>query len=162
MAQTATDLRLSSPAFAAGATVPRQYTADGADESPPLAWADPPAGTKAFALVCEDPDAPRGLFTHWVAFNLPADTRELGAGFPTGSTLPDGTVQGTNGFGKVGYGGPSPPPGPAHRYVFRLFALDAPLDLPAGATRDQVLKAMSGHVLGEGQLTGTYGRAKRG
>jgi Raf kinase inhibitor-like YbhB/YbcL family protein len=162
MAPSTTQMRLTSPAFESGGTIPQQYTADGHDESPALSWADPPPGTQSLALICEDPDAPRGLFTHWVVFNLPADTRELGKGFPKGGMLADGTVQGTNGFGRTGYGGPSPPPGKPHRYVFRLFALDKRLDLPAGASRDDVVNAMSDHVLGEGQLLGTYGRTKKG
>jgi Raf kinase inhibitor-like YbhB/YbcL family protein len=117
-----------------------------------------PAGTRSLALVCEDPDAPRGLFAHWVAFNLPADTVELGEGVPTKPSLPDDTVQGSNGFGKVGYGGPSPPPGKPHHYVFRLFALDTRLGLDSGTTHDRLINAMAGHVLGRGELVGTYRR----
>jgi len=144
---------LTSPAFRDGQAIPEQYTADGRNVPPPLAWGDPPAGTRAFALVCEDPDAPRGTFTHWVVANLPAETRELG-----GAALPGGATQGANDFGQVGYGGPAPPPGKPHHYVFRLLALDRPLDLPAGATKDQVRQAAKGHVLAEGRLVGTYGR----
>jgi len=151
-------LELTSPAFREGQPIPRQYTADGGNLSPPLRWPDPPGDTRGFALVCEDPDAPRGTFTHWVLFNLPPESRELGEGVPPEATLPDGTAQGTNDFGKVGYGGPSPPAGQPHRYVFKLHALDRPLDLPAGATKHQLLTALKGHVLAEGRLTGTYGR----
>jgi len=158
MAHTATDIRLTSPAFGPGDAIPRQYTGDGQDESPPLRWDHVPAGTKNLAVVCEDPDAPTGLFTHWLAFNLPAAARELGQGFPKEPTLPDGTVQGTNGFGKTGYNGPAPPRGKPHRYTFRVYALDAPLDLPPGAHRDDLATAMFDHVLGEGQLQGVYGR----
>jgi Raf kinase inhibitor-like YbhB/YbcL family protein len=151
-------LELTSAAFQEGAAIPERYTADGRNVSPPLKWRGAPAGTASLALVCEDPDAPRGTFTHWVAFNLPAGSRELGEGVPAEATLPNGTAQGTNDFGKVGYGGPKPPPGKPHRYVFKLAALDRPLDLPPGATGAQLLAALKGHVLAETQLTGTYGR----
>ncbi|MFO0808940.1 MAG: YbhB/YbcL family Raf kinase inhibitor-like protein [Gemmataceae bacterium] len=158
MARVTTDIRLTSPAFEPGQPIPQRYTADGQNQSPPLEWGDPPAGTKGFALVCEDPDAPKGLFTHWLAFNLPADARELGLGLPKDLRLADGTVQGTNGFGTVGYGGPSPPPGKPHHYIFRLSALDARLDLPPRTSRDELTTAMLDHVLAEGELVGTYGR----
>jgi Raf kinase inhibitor-like YbhB/YbcL family protein len=151
-------IELTSTAFQEGQTIPKQYTGDGRDLSPPLKWGDPPAGTRSLALIVEDPDAPRGTFTHWVLFNLPAEARELGEGVPPKPTLPDGAMQGINDFGKVGYGGPSPPPGKPHRYVFKLYALDTPLDLGPGATRQQLLQAMDGHVLDEGQLMGRYGR----
>ena len=151
-------LELTSAAFQGGQPIPRQYTGDGRNLSPPLTWRDPPAGTRSLALICEDPDAPRGTFTHWVAFNLPAESRELGEGVPAEPTLPNGTVQGTNDFGRAGYGGPKPPPGKPHRYVFQLYALDRPLDVPPGATKAQLLVAMKGHILGEAQLQGTYAR----
>src|SRR5438128_7202736 len=151
-------LTLTSTAIQEGKPIPKQYTADGQNLSPPLKWTDPPPGTKSFALICEDPDAPRGTFTHWLLFNLPAESRELNEGVPTEATRPNGTLQGTNDFGKVGYGGPSPPPGKPHRYAFKLFALDRPLDVKTGAKEDQLLTAMKGHILAEGQVTGTYGR----
>jgi Raf kinase inhibitor-like YbhB/YbcL family protein len=160
MNQEPVTLALSSTAFGPGEPIPPEYTADGRNVSPPLKWGDVPPGTQSLALVCEDPDAPRGLFTHWVAFNLPAESRELAAGVPAEATLANGTVQGVNGFGGVGYGGPSPPPGKPHRYIFRLFALDAPLHLPSRASREQLLAALSNHVLGRGELTGTYGRKR--
>ena len=151
-------LELTSAAFQGGQPIPRQYTGDGRNLSPPLTWRDPPAGTRSLALICEDPDAPRGTFTHWVAFNLPAESGELGEGVPAEPTLPNGTVQGTNDFGRAGYGGPKPPPGKPHRYVFQLYALDRPLDVPPGATKAQLLVAMKGHILGAAQLVGTYAR----
>jgi Raf kinase inhibitor-like YbhB/YbcL family protein len=151
-------IALTSAAFREGEAIPRPYTADGKDVSPPLRWADPPPGTKGFALVCDDPDAPGGAFVHWVLFNLPADRRELPEGVPAREELDGGAKQGKNDFGKVGYGGPAPPPGAPHRYVFRLYALDTPLDLAAGATQGQLIPAMRGHVLAEGQLMGRYGR----
>jgi Raf kinase inhibitor-like YbhB/YbcL family protein len=151
-------LELTSPALQEGATIPRQYTADGRNVSPPLRWQEPPAGTGSLALICEDPDAPRGTFTHWVVFNLPAESRELGEAVPAEATLPQGAAQGANDFGKVGYGGPKPPPGKPHRYFFKLYALDSRLDLQAGAGKEDLRVAMKGHVLAEGQLMGTYGR----
>jgi Raf kinase inhibitor-like YbhB/YbcL family protein len=151
-------IQLSSPAFQEGETIPRQYTGDGKDTSPPLRWGEPPEGTRSFALVCDDPDAPRGTWTHWLLFNLPPDRRELPEGVPAKETLDGGASQGKNDFGNIGYGGPAPPAGKPHRYYFRLYALDTQLDLPAGASRQQLLAAMKGHILAEGQLMGRYGR----
>jgi Raf kinase inhibitor-like YbhB/YbcL family protein len=156
------DIALTSPAFGFGERIPTEYTADGRDASPPLKWDGVPAGARGLALICEDPDATRGTFAHWVAFNLPPDTRELGEGVPAKESLPGGAAQGANGFGRPGYGGPSPPAGKPHRYVFHLHALDEKLDLPAGVTREQLASAMKGHILGQGELTGTYGRPASG
>jgi len=152
------DIRLTSTAFTGGGTIPRKHTCDGSDVSPPLAWDNVPGGTKSFALICDDPDAPMGTWVHWVLFNLPADTRSLAEAVPPDKELPNGARQGTNDFRKIGYGGPCPPPGKPHRYFFKLYALDTVLDLPAGSTKAQVVKAMEGHVLAEGQLMGKYGR----
>jgi Raf kinase inhibitor-like YbhB/YbcL family protein len=162
MSSRALGLDVESPAFSAGFPIPRDCTADGSNASPPLRWSDPPEGTASFALVCEDPDAPRGTFTHWVLFNLPPGARELLPGVPPDPDLTSGARQGTNDFGRLGYAGPSPPPGAPHRYFFKVYALDARLGLPAGATRDQVLGAMRGHHLAEGRLFGVYGREKKG
>jgi Raf kinase inhibitor-like YbhB/YbcL family protein len=151
-------IELTTNAFREGETIPKPYTADGKDVSPPLQWGEPPAGTKSFALICDDPDAPRGIWVHWVVYHLPAALRKLDEGVPTQPDLPNGGKQGKNDFGKIGYGGPAPPKGKPHRYLFKLYALDASLDLPPGATKEQLVKAMAGHVLGEGQLMGTYGR----
>jgi Raf kinase inhibitor-like YbhB/YbcL family protein len=151
-------IELTSSAFQPGATIPKQHTADGADRSPPLRWSEPPAGAASLALIADDPDAPRGTWVHWVLFNLPAEGRGVDEGVPTTETLDSGARQGKNDFGRIGYGGPSPPKGRPHRYFFKLYALDAVLDLPAGATKGQVESAMKGHILGEGQLMGTYGR----
>lgn len=151
-------IELTSPAFVQGTSIPRQYTGDGADQSPALAWSAAPAGTQSFALLCYDPDAPRGTWVHWVLFNLPPETCGLPEGVPTSKTLPSGGRQGRNDFGKIGYGGPAPPRGKAHRYVFALYALDQVLDLEPGATRAQLDAAMRGHLLAEGQLMGTYQR----
>jgi Raf kinase inhibitor-like YbhB/YbcL family protein len=152
-------MQVSSPAFSDGQAIPANFTADGADKSPELRWGGAPTNTQSFALICEDPDAPRGTWTHWVLFNLPADTPSLPEGVATDKELPGGGRQGKNDFGKIGYGGPSPPKGPPHRYYFKVYALDAKLDLSAGATRKQVLDAMKGHVQAEGQLMGRYGRS---
>ncbi len=151
-------LRVASPAFGDGGLIPREYTADGRNDSPPLEWDDPPEGTRSFVLICDDPDAPRGTFVHWVLWNLPADGRFLQSAVPATPDLENGARQGVNSFGRIGYGGPSPPPGPQHRYQFKLYALDSPLGVPSGATKEQVLEAMRNHQLGEGILTGLYGR----
>jgi len=159
MPTTATEtLTLSSPAFRDGEPIPRHFTGDGMDVSPPLAWGDPPPGTKSFALVCDDPDAPRGVWVHWLLYDLPRTTRRLPEGVPADPDLDDGSRQGANDFGYVGYGGPAPPRGAPHRYFFKLYALDTELNLPSGARKAEVLAAMDGHVLADGQLIGTYQR----
>lgn len=146
-------IQISSAAFADGGPIPRRYTGDGDDMSPPLAWSEPPAGTKSFALICDDPDAPRGTWVHWVLFNLAPDLR----GLPEGATAGEAT-DGVNDFGDLGYGGPAPPKGKLHRYYFKLYALDITLNLPAGAWKADVTAACKGHVLAEGQWMGTYQR----
>lgn len=154
-----TTLQVTSSAFAAGGTIPRKYTADGPDVSPALAWGDVPAETKSFALICDDPDAPRGgTWVHWVIWGLPAETRALAENVPNDATLPSGAKQGKNDFGRLGYGGPAPPRGPAHRYFFKLYALDSVPDLKPGATKADLERAMNGHVLAQGELMGKYGR----
>ena len=151
-------IQLSSTAFAEGANIPKQYTGDGKDVSPPLRWSSPPQGTKSLALICDDPDAPGGTWIHWVLFNLPGDRRELEEGVPTQGELANGAKQGKNDSGNVGYGGPAPPPGKSHRYFFKLYALDTMLPLTPEATHSELVAAMKGHVLAEGQLMGRYGR----
>jgi len=151
---------LTSTAFEEGQHIPLDHTADGKDRSPPLKWADPPAGTRTYALACADPDASRGTFTHWLVYNLPAESRELSEGITHAEGYPNGTLQGTNDFGRVGYNGPKPPKGQSHRYVFTLYALDSRLELPAGARRDPLLAALQGHILGEARLTAHYGRGE--
>jgi Raf kinase inhibitor-like YbhB/YbcL family protein len=138
-------------------TIPIEHTCDGDDRSPPLTWHGAPAETAAYALVVHDPDAPRGDWVHWVVFDLPATTRSLPNGVPRARTV-DGGAQGTNDFGKLGWGGPCPPPGAAHRYVFELYALDAPLGLPPGSKRADVERAMQGRVLARTELVGRYAR----
>jgi Raf kinase inhibitor-like YbhB/YbcL family protein len=149
---------LQSPPLEAGAAIPRQYTCDGANRSLPLRWDGAPAGTESFSLVAEDPDAPGGTFIHWVIYDLPPTARELPENLPKDRELADGARQGRNSFGKIGYGGPCPPPGPAHRYFFRLFALDTKLDLPAGASRADLDRAIQGHTLAQAEWMGKYKR----
>ena len=149
---------IKSAAFAQGQAIPKKYTCDGPDVSVPLAWNDPPAGTKSFALIADDPDAPMGTWVHWVLYDLPAEVRQLPEGVPKQETLSDGSKQGENGFGRIGYGGPCPPPGKPHRYFFKLYALDKKLNLAPRATKPQVLTAVKGHILVEAQGMGTYKR----
>ena len=151
-------LSLSSTAFKEGDKIPVKYTCDGQDISPPLLWGEPPQVTEAFALIVDDPDAPGGVFTHWVLFNLPANVHQLGEGIPAQERLENGALQGKNDFGRIGYGGPCPPRGPAHRYRFTIYALDESLDLKPRASKKQLLDAMKGHILAQGQLIGTYQR----
>jgi Raf kinase inhibitor-like YbhB/YbcL family protein len=149
---------LTSSALKAKEKIPKEYTCDGSDISIPLSWNDVPERTKGFALIADDPDAPRGTWVHWVLYDIPAEVRELSAGIGHEESLQNGAKQGKNDFGKVGYGGPCPPGGPAHRYHFKLYALNEMTGLRPRATKQQLLDAMKGHVLGEAQLTGTYKR----
>jgi Raf kinase inhibitor-like YbhB/YbcL family protein len=149
---------LTSPAFREGETIPKQYTGDGMDTSPPLRWGQVPKQAKSLAVICDDPDAPSGTWVHWVLFNLPPEVRELPEAVPAQEKLENGAHQGTNDFGKIGYGGPAPPPGKVHRYFFKVYALDCTIDLGAGATAAQLSAAMKGHVLAQGRLMGRYGR----
>lgn len=151
------EIKIASTAFDDGGLIPPKYTCDGADISPPLNWEDVPEGTKSIALICDDPDAPAGTWVHWVLFNLPAETRELAENIPPDRTLPNGARQGTSDFGRIGYGGPCPPSG-THRYFFKIYALDAQIDLADGADKAQLLKAIEGHILDQGQLIGKYKR----
>jgi len=151
-------LSLSSTGFKEGDKIPVKYTCDGEDISLPITWGEPPQKTQAFALIVDDPDAPGGVFTHWVVFNIPGNVRQLGEGVPAQERLQSGALQGKNDFGRIGYGGPCPPRGPAHRYRFTVYALDKPLDLKPGASKKQLLDAMKGHILAQGELMGTYQR----
>jgi Raf kinase inhibitor-like YbhB/YbcL family protein len=140
-----------------GGEIAKQFTCDGAESSPELAWAAPPAGTQSFAIIAVDRDSPLNFaFVHWVLYDLPAEKRELPEGLPKQGQLPDGSRQGQNDDDKIGYMGPCPPGKSAHRYVFALYALDSRLNLPAGATRRQVEKALKGHILAHGELIGRY------
>jgi Raf kinase inhibitor-like YbhB/YbcL family protein len=148
-------MNLTSSSFQGG-RIPAKFTCNGAGVSPQLAWSAPPAATASFALIVTDPDAPDGTFVHWVLYDLPAAARSLPEGVPAQGQLPDGSRQGRNDFGDLGYGGPCPPGHSPHHYHFTLYALDAKLNLPAGATRAQVEAAMKGHILASGELIGTY------
>ena len=156
--KTAGSMELKSSAFQTGADVPRKHTCDAADVSPLLRWEKAPAGTRAFALIVDDPDAPAGTWVHWVIYDLPAETKELKEGTPKTETQANGAKQGVNDFRRVGYSGPCPPPGQLHRYFFKLYALDAPTNLKPRATKQQLLEAMKGHVLEETELVGRYER----
>ena len=153
-------MKLKSASFEEGVAIPVRHTCDGADVSPPLEWSGAPPAVKTFALICDDPDAPAKTWVHWVLFNLPAATARLNENVPKAELLDDGARQGTTDFGRVGYGGPCPPPGKPHRYFFRLYALDRSLDLKPGTTKAEVERAIKGHVLAEAQLMGTYGRKR--
>lgn len=151
-------MELCINAFPQQGSIPRNFTADGADISPALAWSAPPAKTRAFALIMDDPGAPAGLWTHWSLYNLPPETTAIPENQPKAPTLPNGSRQGKNTWGRLGYNGPSPPPGKPHRYIFRLYALSEPLELEAGATRQQLDGALEGKILSEAQWVGLYGR----
>lgn len=151
--------KIESPAFQEKSSIPRKYTCDGEDLSPPLVWSEAPPGTESFVLISDDPDAPVGTWVHWVVYNLSADVRELTEGLPKTETLPNGARQGMTDFRRVGYGGPCPPPGEPHRYFFKLYALDTTLDLSPKATKAEVLMAMNGHELAQAELVGLYGRS---
>lgn len=150
--------KLTSAAFAPGADLPKKFTCDGPDVSPPLTWSDPPAATRSLALIMDDPDAPVGTWVHWVLWDLPGGTRALPEDLPKQEELASGGRQGRNDFRRIGYGGPCPPSGPAHRYFFKLYALDAPLELKPGARKADVERAMAGHILAQAELVGRYKR----
>ncbi len=149
---------ITSSAIHAHQELPTRYSCDGAHISPPLAWSGTPQGTATFAMIVDDPDAPRGTFTHWVLFNIPGSANHLDENIPQTPQLDNGAIQGRNDFGRSGYGAPCPPHGESHRYRFTLYALDAPLRLHAGATRQQALQAMQAHVLAQAQLVCVYRR----
>ena len=150
-------IKITSTAFTDGSMIPGDYTCDGRDISPPLAWTDVPEGTKSLAIICDDPDAPMGTWVHWVLFNIPATINELSQDIPTDKVLENGAIQGINDFRRYGYGGPCPPGG-THRYYFKIYALDTELTEEPGITKADLLKAIKEHILAEGQLMGRYKR----
>jgi len=152
------NFKISTTSFPADGIIPKRYTCDGEDGSPALSWGGAPQATKAFALIADDPDAPVGTWTHWLAWNIPASTNQLSEGVSKDAQLADGARQGVNDFGRIGYNGPCPPPGKPHRYFFKLYALDSVLDLKPGASRKELEAAMRGHVLHQIELMGRYGR----
>ncbi|CUU07630.1 phospholipid-binding protein, PBP family [Candidatus Kryptobacter tengchongensis] len=151
---------IKSTAFKYGETIPKKFTCDGQDYSPELSWENAPAGTKSFALICEDPDAPGRTFIHWVIYDIPANVTRLAENVKKVGLVDDKIKQGINDFGRIGYGGPCPPRGhKPHRYIFKLYALDVEtLGLNSGATAEQVEAKAKGHILGEAKITGLYGR----
>jgi Raf kinase inhibitor-like YbhB/YbcL family protein len=148
--------QLTSTSFVADSAIPTQYTCDGSDVSPALAWTEPPAGTQSFALVVDDPDAPKKTVIHWLLYDLPPATRALPEGVPTKPKLPDDSRQGKNDHGKIGYGGPCPPPGAAHHYFFKLYALDYRTELKPKAKAAEVEAAIKGHILAQAELIARF------
>jgi Raf kinase inhibitor-like YbhB/YbcL family protein len=141
---------LTSDVFNNNEAIPLKHSGKGQDISPPLAWSNPPSETKSYALICDDPDAPSGTWTHWVLYNIPSNVKTIEEG-----KLPNGATLGKNSWGKTSYGGPNPPSG-THHYIFTLYALDVALALPSGLTSDQLRQAMAGHVLDKATLIGTF------
>ena len=152
------NMALMSSAFKEGAAIPVKYTGDGLDISPPLAWINVPAGTQAFVLICDDPDAPVGTWVHWVLYDIPGTATNLPERVASTPTVPGIGTHGVNDFRRLGYGGPAPPPGKPHRYFFKLYALDAPTGLASGRSKRDLLHAINGHILAKAQLMGTYKR----
>ena len=150
--------RIESPGFRNGERIPKVYTCDGDDVSPAIVWHEPPTGTKSFAVICDDPDAPMGTWVHWVIYSIPLEQTQLGENIPKVENLPGGAVQGLNSWRKIGYGGPCPPPGKPHRYFFKLYALDIKFESPPGIPKDNLLISLEGHVLAKTELMGLYGR----
>ncbi len=151
-------MTISSPAFSSGADIPAVYSCTGANDSPALNWSNAPQGTQTFAIIMEDPDAPLGAFTHWIIFNIPADQTSLSEKASPNGRLPAGAIEGLNDFGKIGYGGPCPPAGKAHRYYFNIYALDSALPLNAGVTKTMLLQSMKGRILAQAQLMGKFAK----
>ena len=151
-------MELKSDAFKNTDKIPPKYTGDSIDASPPLHWTKAPEAVKSFALICDDPDAPGKTWVHWVIFNIPSDKRDLRENIPTKPVLQDGSIQGITDFYKNGYSGPYPPPGKAHRYFFKLYALNATLNLTSSATKADVEEAMKTHIIAETSLEGVYQR----
>ena len=151
-------MELTSTAFTNGAAIPAKHTCDARNSSPPLKWSGVPAGAKSLALLVDDPDAPVGTWVHWVLYDLPATATELAEDLPKSQYIAGGARQGLNDFKHLGYGGPCPPPGKPHRYFFKLYALDAALDLKPGLKKKELEAAMEKHILAQAQLMGTYQR----
>ena len=150
---------LKMPAFSNGGEIPRKYTCSGENVSPPLTWSGVPPQARSLALIVDDPDAPGGTWTHWILWDLPAAATSLPEGVPTNQeSLPSGARQGKNDFGRIGYGGPCPPPGRPHRYFFRLYALGAAADLKSGASRGELESAIKPHVLAQAEWMGLFKR----
>jgi Raf kinase inhibitor-like YbhB/YbcL family protein len=154
----AMNLELQTNAFTPGSEIPKRFTCSGSDDSPSLSWTSVPNGSRSLALIVDDPDAPSGTFDHWIVYAIPPQSNGLSEGIPKTEELPNGSRQGRNSFGRIGYGGPCPPPGHPHHYRFRLYALDIEVTLPPGANRTQLERVMTDHVLAQAELVGTYRR----
>ena len=151
------EINVTSSAFTQGGMIPVLYTCDGRDISPPLSWTAGPAGTQSYAIIADDPDAPMGIWVHWVAYNIPASITTLPENVAKDKQLGDGTLQGINDFKDFGYGGPCPPCG-THRYFFKVYALDTVLKAGPGLTKKKLLREIEGHTLAQGELMGSYSR----
>jgi Raf kinase inhibitor-like YbhB/YbcL family protein len=151
------EIKLTSKAFKEGEFIPKKYTCDGENVSPPLEWSEIPAEAQSIAIICDDPDAPMGTWVHWVIYNIPASVTKLNEKIPSNKILEDGTTQGNNDFRKIGYGGPCPPGG-IHRYYFKIYALEKRVGLAPGATKGELLHDIDKHILAEGKLMGKYSR----
>ncbi len=149
-------INIRSNAFENGEKLPKKFTCDGENISPDLVWDNIPEHTISFAVICEDPDAPAGLFTHWIIFNIPANLSELPENIDKKEKIQNGIIQGITTSGFTGYSGPCPPEGPAHRYFFKIYALDKTLNISPPVKRDEFLKAINENILDEGQLIGKY------
>jgi Raf kinase inhibitor-like YbhB/YbcL family protein len=152
------ELDLKSDAFEHEKPIPAKYTCEGDDISPGLSWGELPEGTMELALICDDPDAPVGTWTHWVVYGIPADAAPFNEAFPKEEQTESGILQGENSWGRIGYGGPCPPKGKPHRYFFKLYALDKELGLKPGVDKETLEKAVKTHIIGYGELMGTYAR----
>lgn len=155
-------MEIKSGAFESNGEIPKKFTCQGEDVSPPLSWSGVPSGAKSLALICDDPDAPPGTWVHWVLYDLPTSLKGLEEGVPKKESLPNGAKHGlcwgVDQFDRTGYYGPCPPPGSYHRYYFKLYALDRAIGIPPGATKPQVLEAMEGHILAQAELMGRFKR----
>lgn len=156
--QSTAAMKIQSSAFAAGAAIPAKYTCSGENVSPPLTWSGVPASAQSLVLIVHDPDSPSGDYTHWLLYAMPGGTSQLAENVAKEPEVAGVGRQGTNDFRKLGYGGPCPPPGKPHRYLFHLYALDVLPGLATGARRAEVEDAIRGHVVAEGELIGTFGR----
>ena len=156
----AVTFRIESSAFKNGRNIPEKYSCDGKNISPPLIWKDAPEGSRSFAIICDDPDASLMTWTHWVVYNIPSTMDTLQEGIPKTETLANGTTQGMNSGRRIGYAGPCPPGGKAHRFFFKIFALDADLDLRPGASKKQLEEAMRRHILAQAEIMGMYARLR--
>jgi Raf kinase inhibitor-like YbhB/YbcL family protein len=155
------EIKIKSNAFHEGSLIPSKYSCEGENISPQLHWNEVSKDVKSYAIILDDPDAPGGNFVHWVIFNIPENMRELHENVTPSRNIPDEVMLGTNSFGRIGYGGPCPPAGKPHHYYFRIYALDTILHhVESGSTKEQLIKAMDGHIIAKGELMGIFSRSK--